>query len=394
MTLQGAHTKGGRNLLPEDLSLINDGAVVFDQEIVHWIGETKNLPREYQSLHSFNLKDHVLTPGLVDSHTHLVFGGNRAEEYLDRLNGVDYQMIAKRGGGILYTMKETLLLSEEELFESAQIKLERFISHGIKVLEIKSGYALTIEGELKLLRVIKKLKETNKARIKILATYLGAHAIPQEFSDSRSFLKDVVIPTLKQAHAQSLVDFVDIFVEVGYFSLADARELFAVAKSLHLKTRIHADEFTNLECGSLAVELGCSSADHLLQVSDSSINRLAQSETVATLLPGTAFFLGKALAPARKLLDAGCRVSLASDFNPGSSHIDNLLFVASMAAPNLKMNMAEVWAGITLNPAFSLGLNNHGYLAPGSSSSITLFRVSQISEITYSWGHNLRVQQP
>lgn len=394
VTLQSAHKKSGRNLSPDDLSIINDGAVVFDDNLIHWIGQSNDLPAQYSSLPTHILRNHVLTPGLVDSHTHLVFGGNRSQEYADRLNGVDYQEIANRGGGILFTMRETLSLSEEELFALSQQKLERFCNLGIKVIEIKSGYALTVEGELRLLRVIQRLKESNRDKIKIFSTFLGAHAVPKDQPSSHQFLNSVVIPTLEKAHAQGLVDFVDIFVEQDYFSIDDAKALFQKAKSLGLKTRIHADEFTDLGCGALAAEFNCSSADHLLKVSDHSIQMLSKSETVATLLPGTAFFLGKPLAPARKLLDAGCRVALASDYNPGSSHIDNLLLVASMAAPNLKMNLAELWAAITLNPAYSLGLSNYGYLAAGSSSCFSLFGASQVSDITYFWGQDFHLKTP
>ena len=381
-------------MLPDDLSIISDGAVVFDEHQIHWIGATLDLPVEYKNLPTHSLKGHVLTPGLVDSHTHLVFGGNRSQEYIDRLNGVDYQVIAERGGGILYTMNKTLQMSEDELFIHSQEKINRFCQIGIKVIEIKSGYALTQEGELRLLRVIKRLKEHNLGKIKVFSTFLGAHAIPKEFSSSWEFLNKVVIPTLHQAHTERLVDYVDIFVEQGYFSVTDARELFRVAHLLGLKTRIHADEFTDFGSGGLAAELNCASADHLLRISDESIQKLCSSDTVATLLPGTAFFLGKPMAPARKLLDAGCRVAIASDYNPGSSHIDNLLLVASLAAPNLKMNLAEIWSAITLNPASSLGLSNYGYLDQGAASCFSLFKAPQVSDITYFWGRDFHTSLP
>lgn len=394
LTLQSAQLKGGRNLTPDDATIVDTGAIVFDEHKIHWIGKTADLPAKYDNLPSHDMNGFVLTPGIVDSHTHLVFGGNRSKEYVDRLNGVDYQLIAARGGGILYTMKETLSLSEDQLFAESVVKLDRFIELGVKVIEIKSGYALTSEGELKVLRVIKRLKDSYKNKLLIFSTYLGAHAVPKEFASSRDFLTKVVIPTLDLAHGEGLVDFVDIFVEQGYFSVEDAKLLFNRSKELGLKTRIHADEFTDLGCGALAAEYNCASADHLLKVSDHSIQKLSQSDTVATLLPGTAFFLGKPLAPARKLLDAGCRVALASDYNPGSSHIDNLLLVASLSAPNLKMNLTEVWAAITLNAAFSLGLPNYGYLEVGSASCFSLFKTAQVSDITYFWGRNFHQKSP
>lgn len=394
MTLETASKKDGRKLIPNDLSIIDDGAIVFDDNEIVWVGKSAELPAPFLNHEVFDLHGHVLTPGLVDSHTHLLFGGNRSREYTQRLNGVDYQAIAKAGGGILYTMNETLKMTEDQLFDVGIERVIRLESYGVKTIEMKSGYALTQEGELRLLRAAKRLKQHFSGRVRIFSTYLGAHAVPSNYSSSSEFLDKVVIPTLVIAQSEDLVDAVDIFSEKGYFTEEDTDKLFIFAKSLSLPTKIHADEFNDNGGASLAARHQSLSADHLLKVSEGGIADLAQSMTVATLLPGTAFFLGKPLAPARAMLDGGCRVALASDYNPGSSHVDNLLLVASLAAPSLKMNLAELWAAITLNASAALGLYDQGAIVVGKKPSFALFRVNDVSEITYNWGRNLSVICP
>lgn len=393
-TLSGAHSKGGKHLVPSDLGLLDNAAIVFDDKQIHWVGNDRDLPEEYSRLPSMALPHHVLTPALVDSHTHLLFGGNRSSEYVARLNGDDYQAIARAGGGILYTMRETLKLSQEELIAIGRERLERLLSYGVRTVEMKSGYALTTDGELRLLRAAKALKAEFSGRATVFSTYLGAHAVPKDYASSTQFLQEIVIPTLNQAHAEQLVDAVDVFAEEGYFSQGDVKSLFEHATRLGLPVKIHADEFNDNGGARLATEFQALSADHLLKTSADGIQALAESNTVATILPGTAFFLGKPLAPARQLLDAGCRVAIASDFNPGSSHVDNVLFVASLAAPSLKINLAELWCGITLNAAAALGMKDRGCLTPGMQPEFALFAVDRISDVTYGWGRNYCVTCP
>ena len=394
VTLKGAFDKDGRHLVPADLSLIHDGAIAFDDDKILWVGEDNDLPSEFQGLNSFDGAGFVLTPGLVDSHTHLVFAGNRAREYSDRLNGADYQAIAQKGGGILHTTTKTLASSEDELFQLGVERLERMLSYGIKAVELKSGYALTREGELRLLRVAARLKKHFKTKLTLISTYMGAHAVPASYKSSEEFVTHVVLPTMQEAHAQGLIDCVDVFHEQGYFSSQDVERVFAAAHSLNLPCKIHADEFQDNDGAALAARHGALSADHLLKASTAGINALARSSTVATLLPGTAFFLGKDLPPARAMLDAGCKVAIASDYNPGSSHVDNLLLVASIAAPTLKLNQAELWSAMTLNAAAAIGLKNRGALAPGLIPSFSLFKAGDVSEITYNWGLSLSCPLP
>jgi imidazolonepropionase len=394
VTLDSAYQKNGRRLVPTDLSVIEDGAIAFNEKEILWVGKTAEIPVSFLAGDIIDLPGHILTPSITDSHTHLLFGGNRAREYSERLNGADYQTIANAGGGILYTMNETLKLSEDQLFKVGVERVLRLESYGIKTVEMKSGYALTQEGELRLLRAAKRIKNHFAGRVRIFSTFLGAHAIPKDFESSAAFLDEVVIPTLKMAHSENLVDCVDIFTEQGYFSTADTQKLFAIAKSLLLPTKIHADEFNDNGGASLAVTSQSLSADHLLQVSKKGIHDLSNSNTVATLLPGTAFFLGKTLAPARAMLDAGCKVALASDYNPGSSHVDNLLLVASMSAPSLKLNQAELWASITLNASAALGFLDQGALVVGMRPTFALFQVNDLSEVTYNWGRNFNISCP
>jgi imidazolonepropionase len=388
LTLNGAHQKDGRRLLPDDLSIIKNGAVVFDETKIHWVGETSLLPEQYRA-GAQSLPGHVLTPQIVDSHTHLVFGGDRAQEYADRLNGASYEEIASRGGGILYTMKKTNEANLDELFKSASARIERLISYGVGTIEIKSGYGLNYDREYELSMLITKLKNKYSNRAKIYNTYLAAHDVPKTFQSSRDYMEKVVLPLLRDLGSQKIIDSVDIFHEKNYFTDLDVKDLFETAKSLGIACKIHADELNDNGGAVIAAKYGALSADHLLKISEDGIRALAESDTVATLLPGTAFFLGKALAPARLLLDAGARVAIASDYNPGSCHFDNVLMIASIAAAQLKMNQAELWAGITLNAAAALGAHKQGAIIPGLEPKFTLFKTDSLSHITYNWGQNL-----
>lgn len=388
ITLQGAHKKDGRHLKPEDLSIIENAAVVFDHDKVLWVGKSDNLTSEYASLPAKSFTGHILTPEIVDSHTHLVFGGDRSFEYTLRLNGADYNDIANAGGGILATMEKTIIATEDELFLLGVERIKRIKSYGIGTIEIKSGYGLTIESERKICTVIKRLKDHFKGEVQILCTYLAAHAVPKSFSSSHEYLTKVVIPLMEELKSENLIDFTDIFHEKGYFSYEDTNLLFEKAKELNIPVKIHADEFNDNGGAEIATRFNALSADHLLCTSKDGIEKLAKSNTVATLLPGTAFFLGKPLADAKSFLNAGCKVALASDYNPGSCHCDNLLLIASIAAKNLGFNITQLWAGICLNSAHALGLNNQGSIQPEMKPRFSIFKCDSVDEITYSWGRN------
>jgi imidazolonepropionase len=392
LTLAGAQLKDGRRLKAQDLSLIQDGAIVFDEAEIHWVGKTAELPEVYSKLPSLNLQEHVLTPEIVDSHSHIVFGGDRAQEYARRLNGVPYEQIAKEGGGILYTMKETNAARPDQLFQLAKERIERLHSLGVGTIEIKSGYGLNFHYEFELTQIIHRLKQHFAPKVQIFNTYLAAHDVPRDFESSAHYLDEVVLPLFDKVAGEGIIDAIDIFHEKNYFSTDDCQKLFSRAHALNIPIKIHADELNDNDGARLAVSFKALSADHLLKVSAAGIQALAESATVATLLPGTAFFLGKPLAPARQLLDAGAKVALASDFNPGSCHCDNLLLIASIAAPQLKLNQAELWAGITLNAAHALGLSQQGALIPGMKPRFALFKADSLAHITYHWGKNLAVK--
>ncbi len=394
LTLKSAHQKDGRNLNVSDLSLIQDGAVVFNEDKIIWVGETNSLPSEYKNIPSVNLAGHVLTPELVDSHTHIVFGGDRAQEYADRLNGTPYETIAKNGGGILFTMKKTNEANSSELFQSACDRIERLHSYGIGTIEIKSGYGLNFDKEYEVSLLIDKLKKHFAGKVQIFNTYLAAHDVPRSFSSSADYMKEVVIPLLQKLYPLKVIDAVDIFHEKNYFTDADTELLFDTATKLGIPRKIHADELNTNGGAEIAVKYQSLSADHLLKISDNGIELLKTSSTVATLLPGTAFFLGKPLAPARKMLDSGVKVALASDYNPGSCHCDNLLLIASVSAAQMKINQTELWCGITHNAAHALGKNDQGAIVEGLKPRFTLFKAESLSHITYKWGHNLSVKLP
>jgi imidazolonepropionase len=393
VTLKGAHQKDGRHLIEQDLSIIPDGAIVFNHDEIIWLGKTSELPAEFATS-TYHLGGHVLTPELVDSHTHLVFGGDRSQEYTERLNGTPYEVIAEKGGGILFTMRETGKLSADELFDCASERIETIASYGVGTIEVKSGYGLSFQKEKEISLVIDRLKKRFHPRIQIFNTFMAAHDAPSGFTSSAEYMNLVVLPLLKELAPLNILDAVDIFHEKKFFTEQDCSKLFLLSKIFNIPRKIHADELNDNNGTELAVSFDALSADHLLKVSDKGIAQLASSSTVATLLPGTAFFLGKTLAPAKKMLDAGVKVALASDYNPGSCHCDNLLLIASLAAANLKMNQAQLWSSITLNAAHALGLKNQGALRVGMKPRFSLFKVPTLSHITYHWGKNFSVNLP
>jgi len=388
VTLENAYKKDGRHLLPEDLSIIENASIVFDSEEIVWVGEDSTIPSEFQSVPFEDFTGKTLLPELVDSHTHLVFDGDRSSEYSMRLNGADYQAIANAGGGILSTMKATNESSADQLFEDAVARVERIYSYGVGTIEIKSGYGLNYEKEKECSLIIERLKDHFEGRVQISNTYMAAHAVPKEYKTSNDYINKVVIPLLKELSEIGVIDAVDIFHEEGYFDEVDTQQLFDVASFLNIPVKSHADEFKDNKGAILAVKNNALSTDHLLCTTEDGISALASSSTVATLLPGTGFFLGKPQADAEAFFKAGVKVAIASDYNPGSCHCDNVLLVASLAAPTYKMNIAQLWAAITMNAAHALNFKNQGALVSGLKPRFTIFDVDNIDKVTYHWGVN------
>jgi imidazolonepropionase len=391
LTLESANSKDGRNLEPSDLSILDNASIVFDNEKILWIGKTTELPDIYQSVETTDLTGHCVTPEVVDSHTHLIFGGDRAKEYSMRLNGADYVDIAKAGGGILNTMNGTNSLDKHELLSISRERVERLHSYGIGSIEIKTGYGLNFDKEYELSHIVKELKDQYKGKVQIINTFMAAHAVPKNYESSSQYINEVVIPLLEKLVSEKVIDCADIFHESGYFDSSDTKLLFEKCIELNIPFKSHADEFNDNKGAKLAAEMGALSTDHLLCTTQDGIEALSKSKTVATLLPGTGYFLGKPQANARALLNAGVKVSIASDYNPGSCHWDNLLQIASLAAPNLGFNQTQLWAAITLNAAHALGLTDQGAIVRGLKPRFSIFKVPTIDHITYHWGRNFAV---
>jgi imidazolonepropionase len=390
-TLASAHHKNGRRLNLDDLGLIKNGSVVFDHEKILWVGEDRNIPDDFldKGHAEIDVTGKVCLPEIVDSHTHLVFGGDRAREYTMRLNGASYEEIATAGGGILNSMKGTHDLTRKELLRSAQQRVKTIHSYGVGAIEVKSGYGLTYDKEYELSHVIHDLKNIVRPEVQIINTFMAAHAVPRNFNSSYEYMKDVVLPLLDKLGEEQILDCVDIFHEKNYFSHDDVISLFERAKRWNINVKIHADEFNDNKGAMLAVKYEALSADHLLRTTDDGISALANSNTVATLLPGTGLFLGKSQANARAMLNSGVKVAIASDFNPGSCYCDNLILIASIAAPLYKLNQAELWCAITLNAAHAVGLKNQGAIVEGLKPRFSVFNTDSIDSITYNWGKNL-----
>ncbi len=389
VTLKDAHQKDGRKLLESDLSIINDASIVANSDQILWCGKASELPAQYEKLEKFDCQNYTILPSWVDAHTHLVFSGNRAHEYSMRLNGATYEEIAKAGGGIVYTMTQTRNQSFEELKKLTNQRLAKLYSYGVSTVEIKSGYGLSLNSEENMTRVIHACKLEWENKITIKNTFMAAHAKPKEFSTTAEYMKSVVIPLLEKLAPEKIIDAVDIFHEKNYFTDEDTELLFKKAKELKISCKMHADELNDNNGAALAAKFHALSCDHLLMINDTGIETLAKTPTVAMLLPGTGFFLGKPQANARKMLDAGVKVAIASDFNPGSCHYDHVFKIAQFVAPTYKMNRAELMAALTLNASHALNIFDQGSIQPGMKSKFSLFKAKKLEDILYTWNEDL-----
>ncbi len=332
----------------------------------------------------------VLTPGFVDSHTHAIFGRPRHEEQELRAAGVGYLEIAKRGGGIHSSVRDLRERSEDELVALAAPRLMKLAAHGTTTVEVKSGYGLSLESELRTLRVIRRLNA--ELPIRLVPTFLGAHEVPLEYREAprsrADYIQLLVQEMIPAVAREKLAAFCDIFCEPGVYSASEARTILGAAREHGLAIKLHADELENGGAAELAAEIAATSADHLAAVSELGIQALAQSGTVATLLPGTMLFLGRSKqAPARAMLDAGCAIALASDFNPGTSPTVNFPLVLTLGVSQLRLSVAEAFVAATVNGAAAVGLAGvTGQLAPGYSADVALFDVQDHREIPYWYG--------
>lgn len=375
--------KKGRLLEANDVSAIEDGAIVYNEDKILWVGKTKALPAQYKDVKKTNLKNkQAIMPGLIDSHTHLVFAGSRANEFARRCAGTTYQEIANEGGGILTTVKATRTASVESLFELALKRALIAYRFGVRTIECKSGYGLDHSSEIKCLKVVQHLRQA-LPQMTFISTYLGAHAIPPKVKKAQ-YIDEMIGRTLPAVKKQGLAEICDVFIDEGYFSLKEGEAILSAAQKLGFKLKVHADELTNTESAALAAKMGALSADHLLKISRKGIEAIAKSDTVATLLPGTAFYLKEEHAPARKLLKQGARVAISTDFNPGSSYSLNLPFMLNMGALYLGMNRAELFASVTYSAAAALGLESQkGALLSGYDSDFVVLPYPEFEEMYY-----------
>lgn len=328
-------------------------------------------------------------PGFVDPHTHFLFGGSRVEEFVDRLNGVPYLELLRRGGGICRTRKDTAEASFAELYAQGKLFLKQMLQLGVTTAEGKSGYGLDLENEYKLLAVIQQLQKDQP--ISLVATYLGAHAIPPEYQDRADayvdFMVDKVLPVIE---AQQLAKFVDVFCETGVFTLAQTERILQAAAKRGFGLKLHADEMNSTGGGGLAARLGAVSADHLLAVSEADIQALAKSPTVAVLLPATAFCMRRPYAPGRHMIDSGCAVALASDFNPGSCYTYSIPLLFALAVMGMHLTMEEALTAMTLNAAAAIGLaDSCGSIEPGKQADLLILKESDYRYLVYHTGINM-----
>ncbi|HVX40703.1 MAG TPA: imidazolonepropionase [Gemmatimonadaceae bacterium] len=334
----------------------------------------------------------VLTPGLVDSHTHGIFGRPRFEEQEMRAAGLDYMEIARRGGGIHASVRGLRALDEETLIALARPRLMRLAAFGTTTVEVKSGYGLTLDDELKTLRVIARL--ARELPIRIVPTFLGAHEIPLEHRESsaarRAYVEALIHEMIPAVAARGLARFADVFCETGVYTVEESREILTAARAAGLELKLHADELTSAGGAELAASLNATSADHLAAISDDGIAALAGADTVATVLPGTMLFLGKSgHAPARRLIEAGVPLALATDFNPGTSPTPNLPLILALGVSQLRLSVAEVVIGATVNGAAALAMADRlGQIARGYSADLALYDIRDVRELPYWYGDN------
>ncbi|MCY8913382.1 imidazolonepropionase [Bacillus atrophaeus] len=385
LTMESSGPRTGKSM--QDLHVIEDAVVGIDNQKIVFAGK-KGAEAEYAAADIIDCGGRLVTPGLVDPHTHLVFGGSREKELNLKIQGMSYLDILSQGGGILSTVKHTREASEEELLQIGHFHLKRMLSYGTTTAEVKSGYGLEKETEFKQLRVAKKLHESQP--IDLVSTFMGAHAIPPEDKDSPDEFLDRMLELLPEIKEKELAAFADIFTETGVFTVSQSRRYLKKAAEAGFGLKIHADEIDPLGGAELAAELRAVSADHLVGASDEGIQQMAESGTIAVLLPGTTFYLGKhTYARARDMIDAGVRVSLATDFNPGSSPTENIQLIMSIAALHLKMTAEEIWHAVTVNAAYAIGKGEEaGQLKPGRTADLVIWEAPNYMYIPYHYGVN------
>lgn len=389
VTCKGSAPKHGKEMA--DIGLIKDGAVIIHDDKIVAVGTTEELDKQVdvKEYEVIDATGKTVMPGFVDSHTHFIFGGYRADEFSWRLKGDSYMSIMERGGGINATVVPTREATEEELMEAGEERLNRMLEFGVTTVEGKSGYGMDCDTELKQLRVMKKLDE--KHPVDIVRTFLGPHSVlPEWKGKEREFIEEqlrVVMPKVKE---ENLAEFADIFTEKNVFNIEDSEYYLTEAKKMGFKLKIHADEIYQLGGSELAARVGAVSADHLLKASDEGIRQMRDAGVISTLLPATAFSLKEEYAPGRKMIDEGCAVAIASDLNPGSCFTNSIPLLVALGCIYMNMSIEEVITALTINGAAAVDRADIvGSLEPGKQADIVFLKYPSIHFMPYHTGINL-----
>lgn len=373
----------------KQLPSIKNAYLIIEDDRIADFGKMKNCPVIKVDI-TIDATGKVVLPTWCDSHTHIVYAGNRVFEFVDRINGLSYEEIANRGGGILNSAKKLNETSEEDLYEQSKVRLEQIMQQGTGAVEIKSGYGLTVAGEIKILRVIKKLAENYP--IKIKATFLGAHAFPAEYKDNHSGYIDLIInDMLPKIAKENLADYIDAFCETGYFSVKETERIMEAGKKYGLQAKIHVNQFNAINGINACVKHNALSVDHLEVVTDEDIEALKNSNTMPVALPSCSYFISIPYTPARKMIDAGLPLALATDFNPGTTPSGNMNFVVATACIKMKMTPEEAINAATINGAYAMGISDtHGSITIGKKANLIISKgVSSFYQLPYEFGSDL-----
>ena len=368
--------------------MIEDAAIAVENGQITWVGPKADAPQDFAAAERVQLGGRLVTPGLIDCHTHIVHGGNRAVEFEMRLNGASYEEVARAGGGIVSTVTATRSASDDQLLADALHRVDALIAEGLTTIEIKSGYGLDVETELRMLRVARAIAAQRPVRV--LTSFLGAHATPAEYKDrDDAYIDEVCIPALRAAHAEGLVDAVDGFCEGIAFSTAQIARVFDVAQELGLPVKLHAEQLSNLGGAKLAARYGALSADHIEYLDEDGVKAMAGAGTVAVILPGAFYTLRETQAPPIALLRKyGVPMALATDINPGSSPLNSLLLTMNMGCTLFRMTPEEALRGATVNAARALGLTDVGTIKAGQRADLAVWDVVHPAELSYRIGFN------
>lgn len=388
VTCKGPAPKHGKEMA--DIGLIKDGAVIIHDDKIVAVGTTKELEKQIDETYEvISAEGKTVMPGFVDSHTHFIFGGYRADEFSWRLKGDSYMSIMERGGGINATVVPTREATEEELMEAGYERLNRMLEFGVTTVEGKSGYGMDCDTELKQLRAMKRLDE--KHPVDIVRTFLGPHSVlPEWKGKEREFIDEQLTKVMPLVKEEGLAEFADIFTEMNVFTVEDSEYYMTKAKEMGFKLKIHADEIYQLGGAELAARMGAVSADHLLKASDEGIRQMAKSGVISTLLPATAFSLKEEYAPGRKMIDEGCAVAIASDLNPGSCFTNSIPLLIALGCIYMNMSIEEVITALTINGAAAVGrADTVGSLEEGKKADIVFLKFPSIHFMPYHTGINL-----